>query len=84
MRFSRLQFVALAAFALSGHGAVLAQPREVTGTFTIDKTIHTLTNAYAFARKSGAGEDQGLLILFTSAPVPAEVIRAYVNNSWVN
>jgi hypothetical protein len=75
--------VALAALALSDHGALSAQAKEVTGTFTIEKTAHTMTNAYAFARRSGAGEDQGLLILFTSAPVPAEIIRGYINNGWI-
>jgi hypothetical protein len=56
----------------------------VTGTFTINKTVHTIKNVYAFARKNGVGEDQGPVILFASAPVPVEVIRTHViNRNWI-
>ncbi len=83
MRVLRLlPIVMLAAVALSAPSAVSAQVKEVTGTFTINKTVVTMTNAYAFARRSGAGDDQGVLLLFTSAPVPADAIRGYMNNSW--
>lgn len=57
MRFFRLPVVVLAAFVLSGHGALLAQPPEVSGTLTIDKTVHKVTNVYAFNRRNGLGED---------------------------
>ncbi len=73
-----------AAYGLPADGRLRAQPPEVTGTFTINKTVHTIKNVYAFARKNGAGEDQGPVILFTSAPVPVEVIRTHViNKTWV-
>ena len=61
-----------------------AQGKEVSGTFTINGAPVTLTNAYAFARRSGTGADNGVLLLFTSTPVPADVIRGYMNNSWWN
>ena len=76
--------VGLAVYGLPAEAPLRAQPPEVTGTFTINGTPHKLTHVYAFARKSGSGEDQGPLILFTSVPVPAEVIRTYViDKSWV-
>ncbi len=79
-----LPAVLLALVPLAQPHDVLAQAKEVTGTFTIDKAPVTLTNAYAFARRSGAGDDQGVLLLLTSAPVPAEAIRGYMNNSYWN
>ncbi len=84
MRVLQLLFVAaLAAGALSTLPGLSAQTREVTGTFTVNTTVHTMTNVYAFARRNGLGEEQGLKLLVTSAPVPAEVIRGYINNSWI-
>ena len=79
-----LALVPLALVPFAQPAEVSAQAKEVTGVFTINKTPAPLTNAYAFARRSGSGADNGVLLLFTSAPVPPDAIRGYMNNSWWN